>query len=76
MQNAITALITQLLTALGALNPIAKAATAAAVPFVGALVNMAVTGSFNVTSVVLCAVAVVSGVLTYLKRNAPNPMKK
>lgn len=71
--GAITALASQALAALGTLNPVAKAATAAAVPFVGSLVNMAVSGKFNVTSVVLCGVAVASAVLTYLVPNRPKP---
>lgn len=73
--GAVGALVTQALSLVGSLNPIAKAATAALVPWVGALVNMAFAGRFNVTSVVLAAVGVASGVLTYLKKNGPNPVK-
>lgn len=78
MQN----IITNLLSKLGALSPFAKAIVPSVAGLVGSLLNMALAGSFNATSIGALAGGVVTAVVTYLIPNAakakpaPAPVKK
>lgn len=71
MQSAIQALIQQIGQALSGLSPFAKAVVPAATALVSAVVDMALAGAFNTTSLVILGVGVVSALVTYLVPNRP-----
>lgn len=79
MQQAVSSLIALLAQRLGTLSPFAKAVVPSVAGLVGALVNMAFSGSFNVTSIVVLGVGVASALVVYLVPNkpaaAPTPVK-
>lgn len=69
MQN----LIASLLAKLGAVSPFAKAVVPSVAGLVGALLNMALSGSFNATSIGSLAGGVVTAIIVYLTPNKPKP---
>ena len=79
MQTAVSSLLGVLADRLSTLSPFAKAIVPSAAGLVGALVNMAFAGRFNVTSIVVLGVGVASALVVYLVPNraatpAPAPV--
>ena len=73
MQPAIQALLDTLGSLVSGVSPFAKAIVPSALALVTALVNMAIAGKFDTTSLVVLACGVVASVATYL---IPNLEKK
>lgn len=71
MQNALQGLLKQLLSLVSDLSPMAKAVVAAVLPLASALLNMALSGSFNTTSIVTLATGAVSAIAVYVVPNKP-----
>lgn len=71
--QAIDALIVFIAKLLAPLSPLTKAIVAPSAAVITALVNMAIAGSFNVTSIIVLVVGVLAGVATYLIPNKPKP---
>jgi hypothetical protein len=69
MSNALQGLLSVLAGAVGTLSPIAKAVVAAVLPLATSLVNMALTGSFDTTSIVVLACGAASALLVYFVPN-------
>ena len=69
MQNALQGLLSTLANIVSGLSPIAKAVVAAALPLASALLNMALAGSFNTTSIVVLATGAISALAVYLVPN-------
>lgn len=80
MQGALQGLLNTFAGLLGAFSPAAKAVTAAVLPLATALVNFALAGSFNTTSIVVLACGAATSLLVYFvpnleKKPAPAPKK-
>jgi len=69
MQSALQGLLNTLASVISGLSPAAKAIVAAVLPFATSLVNMALAGSFNTTSIVVAACGAVSALLVYFVPN-------
>ena len=69
MQTAVSSLIGVLADRLSTISPFAKAIVPSAAGLVGALVNMAFAGRFNITSIVVLGVGVASAIVVYLVPN-------
>lgn len=68
-QNAIQSLIGTIGGLLSGLSPVAKAVTAAVIPTVSSLVNMAFAGSFDTTSIVVLVTGLIGSLGVYLVPN-------
>jgi hypothetical protein len=69
MQSALDSLVATIAGVISGLSPAAKAIVAAVVPLITALVNMALAGSFDTTSIVVLATGALGAVLVYLVPN-------
>jgi hypothetical protein len=77
MPNALQGLLSQLASIVAGLSPVAKTVVAAVLPLASALLNMALAGSFNTTSIVVLVTGAIAALAVYVVPNkakaAPAP---
>lgn len=76
MQNAIDQLLATIGMIVSTLSPLAKAIVAAVLPVISALVNMAIAGSFNTTSIIVLVTGAITAMAVYLVQNKQKPAGK
>lgn len=71
MNKALGGLLSALASIVAGLSPLAKAVVAAVLPLASALLNMALSGSFDATSVVVLVTGAVTALAVYVVPNKP-----
>jgi hypothetical protein len=69
MPNALQGLLSQLASIVAGLSPVAKTVVAAVLPLASALLNMALAGSFNTTSIVVLVTGAIAALAVYVVPN-------